>query len=451
MTFQEKKAKLQEDLATAAQTGAAVGLQKNTSNLFRHRDTSQTKKLDVRHFNNVIGVDVQSMEADVEGMTTYEELVRVCLRSHVMPTVVPELKTITIGGALTGVGIESSSFKFGLVHETITEMEVLLGDGQIVIATATNDYSDLFYGFANSYGTLGYVLRLKVKVVPVKPYVRIEHTKYNDTATYFIDLEQAVLSARESGSYDFVDGSIFSSSEMYITKARFVDEAEWVSDYTGQKMYFRSIQKKSVDYVKVKDYIWRWDTDWFWCSKHFGVQNPLIRLFIPKKYLRSSTYWKIRAWANESRLFALLRMFQKKYTESVIQDVEIPIEHCAEFMHFFHEEIGIKPVWACPTMAYDGSKTFTMYPMDPKKLYINFGFWDVVSSKEHHEPGYFNRLIEKKVRELNGKKSLYSDSFYTEEEFWSLYDKTRYDALKKKYDAAKRFKNLYEKCVVNKK
>ncbi len=50
------------------------------------------------------------------------------------------------------------------------------------------------------------------------------------------------------------------------------------------------------------------------------------------------------------------------------------------------------------------------------------------------EEGHYNRLIEAKVSELHGKKGLYSDSFYTAEEFWNIYDKKAYDALKQKYD-----------------
>ena len=54
-------------------------------------------------------------------------------------------------------------------------------------------------------------------------------------------------------------------------------EVPSVSDYTYMDIYYRSIQRKSEDWLTAKDYIWRWDTDWFWCSKHFYVQKPGIR------------------------------------------------------------------------------------------------------------------------------------------------------------------------------
>jgi hypothetical protein len=45
-------------------------------------------------------------------------------------------------------------------------------------------------------------------------------------------------------------------------------------------------------------------------------------------------------------------------------------------------------------------------------------------------PGHFNRLIERKLSELGGIKSLYSDSFYEPDKFWSIFDKATYDRLK---------------------
>ncbi len=70
------------------------------------------------------------------GMTTYEDLVAATLRHGLMPLVVPQLKTITLGGAVSGLGIESSSLRSGMPHESVLEMEILTGDGQVVTARA---------------------------------------------------------------------------------------------------------------------------------------------------------------------------------------------------------------------------------------------------------------------------------------------------------------------------
>jgi hypothetical protein len=102
-------------------------------------------------------------------------------------------------------------------------------------------------------------------------------------------------------------------------------------------------------------------------------------------------------------------------------------------------------VWICPVRAYEKNVKFDLYSFDPEKLYINFGFWSSVSTEK--EKGHYNRLVEAKVSELGGKKGLYSDAFYTEEEFWKIYDKPSYDAVKQKYDPQKKLKTLFEKSV----
>jgi hypothetical protein len=71
-----------------------------------------------------------------------------------------------------------------------------------------------------------------------------------------------------------------------------------------------------------------------------------------------------------------------------------------------------------------------------------------VSERAAHPRGYRNRLIEAKVRELGGLKSLYSDSYYTEDEFWSIFDRDAYRALKARYDRRGALGDLYMKCVL---
>src|SRR3954470_24515766 len=128
--YQQKKESLAAQLRAAQ---GPVALQKETSNLFRDRAAAPRRRLDVRNFKDVIDVNQDCLEC--EGMITYEALVDACLPHGVMPSVVPQLKTITLGGALAGVGIESSSHRHGLVHESVLEIDVLLGDGRVVTCT----------------------------------------------------------------------------------------------------------------------------------------------------------------------------------------------------------------------------------------------------------------------------------------------------------------------------
>ena len=92
---------------------------------------------------------------------------------------------------------------------------------------------------------------------------------------------------------------------------------------------------------------------------------------------------------------------------------------------------------------------FPLYPLAPDTLYVNFGFWDVVRRREPFPSGHHNRLVEHKVAELNGIKSLYSESYYEPENVLAPLRRGRpIRALKSKYDPDGAFKDLYQKCVL---
>src|SRR5580692_2717425 len=101
--YRERSQRLRAEYA-ARPGNEPVRLAKKTSNLFRPRAGAHNG-LDVAAFDGVIDIDVANRWVDVQGMTTYEHLVDAVLPLGLMPLVVPELKTITVGGAVTGLGI----------------------------------------------------------------------------------------------------------------------------------------------------------------------------------------------------------------------------------------------------------------------------------------------------------------------------------------------------------
>ena len=434
--------RLRAALAGERAAGGGLQLAKSTSNLFRDRGGATARRLDVRDLDHVLRVDTPAGWVDAEGMTPYDVLSDACLARGTMPAVVPQLKSITLGGALAGVGIEATSFRHGLVHDTAREFDVLTGDGAVVTATPDNECADLFFGFPNSYGTLGYALRVRAATVPVKPYVDIEHRRFTRAEEFFAQL--AGLCASDA---DFIDGVVFGAGEMFINLARFVDQAPYTSDYTFERIYYRSIREREVDYLTTRDYLWRWDTDWFWCSKNVGAQNAWLRRLYGRSRLNSRTYQRIMRLNSRVGLMRKLERFSGWQRESIIQDVDIPTQHAAEFLAFYLREIGILPVWICPVGATPDADRFSLFAR-AKKLYVNFGFWDVKRTRQKHPPGHFNRLIERKVIELDGIKSLYSDSYFSPEEFAAAYGGETYRRLKARYDPHARLGDLYAKCVL---
>jgi hypothetical protein len=267
------------DSYDAIPTGEPVRLAKRTTNLFRRREAIG-HGLDVTGLDGVIEVIRDSADgpiAEVQGMCTYEELVNATLSYGLIPYVVPQLRTITLGGAVTGLGIESTSFRNGLPHESVLEMDVFTGAGEVV---TTRPGEELFNAFPNSYGSLGYATRLRIRLESAPPYVALRHVRYDDAGLLAEAIEEIVDTRAYGGErVDGLDGVAFGPGEYHLTVARWTDdlEAGEPSDYTGQQVYYRSIRERETDLLTMHDYLWRWDTDWFWCSGAFGAQHPLMR------------------------------------------------------------------------------------------------------------------------------------------------------------------------------
>ncbi|MGI9155864.1 MAG: FAD-binding oxidoreductase, partial [Marmoricola sp.] len=332
----------------AIPAGAQVRLAKKTSNLFRPRAEPTAPGLDVSGLGGVIEIDPVARTADVQGMCTYEHLVEVTLEHGLMPLVVPQLRTITLGGAVTGLGIESTSFRNGLPHESVLEMEVFTGAGEVVTATATNEHARLFETFPNSYGSLGYATRLRIELEPLAPLVSLRHVRFHDVAL----LAKTVAEVTETREYDGrrvdgMDGVVFAPGEAYLTLATWTELAEagvstslagargstagMVSDHTGDAIFFRSIQQRETDLLTGYDYLWRWDTDWFWCSGAFGLQNPNIRRFWPRRWRRSDVYHRLVGLDTRFGIVDKLdRRAGRPQRERVVQDVEVAGETLEE-------------------------------------------------------------------------------------------------------------------------
>ncbi len=437
----------------AIPAGAPVRLAKRTSNLFRPRAATDAPGLDVSGLDGVIALDVLARTADVQGVCTYEHLVDATLPHGLIPKVVPQLRTITLGGAVTGLGIEATSFRSGLPHESVLEMDVFTGAGEVVTCRPGPDgqHGDLFDTFPNSYGSLGYATRLRIELEAVPAYVSLRHVRFDDAAL----LAKSVAEITEAGTYDGVrvdglDGVAFAPGEYYLTLATWTDAGGPTSDYAGQQVYYKSIQERGsagsgTDLLTMYDYLWRWDTDWFWCSGAFGAQHPLVRQVWPRRWRRSDVYHRLlgldRRFSIADRLD---RRAGRPLRERVIQDVEVPVERLPDFLEWFDEAVGMRPVWLCPLVA---KRPWPTYPLAPGEVYVNVGFWGTVHVGPEAPEGPRNRAIEAKVHELGGHKSLYSEAFYDRDTFDELYDGDNLAAVKGRYDPQDRLTSLYDKAV----
>ena len=431
---------------------ATVRLAKPTSNLFRARAKNTVKGLDTSGLTGVIAVDPDARTADVAGMCTYEDLVAATLPYELAPLVVPQLKTITLGGAVTGLGIESTSFRNGLPHESVLEMDILTGTGDVLTASP-DQHGDLFRAFPNSYGTLGYSVRLKIELEPVKPFVALRHLRFGSLHNMVATMDRIIETGGLDGApIDYLDGVVFSANESYLC----VGVQTSTPDRSATTPVSRStIAPSSTMTARSMTGSPFTTTSGGGTPTGSGVRGRsaprtrCIRRFWPRRYRRSSFYWKLIGYDHRFNIADRIEMRNgRPPRERVVQDVELPIERTAEFLGWFLDNVPIDPLWLCPLRLRD-DRDWPLYPLRPHHTYVNVGFWSSVPVGPDwpSEEGHTNKLIEREVRELDGHKSLYSDAFYSPDEFDELYGGETYKTVKKTYDPDSRLLDLYAKAV----
>lgn len=411
------------------------------SNLFRyHPRTPAGRRLSLSEFDGVIHLDAGRRQLDVEGLATQETIVAHCLPQGLLPLVTPELRHITIGGATVGIGIESSGFRHGFVHDALVEADVLLPGGEVVTCSRDNEHADLFRALPNSYGTLGYILRARIALQPASPFVHLAVRRYGDADEYL----EAMREATTHDDVDFVEGLFLEDGRFFLMVGRFRDDVPALDDIVRRHVFWKLVTERSDIFLRTKDYIFRYDYDWFWNVPDTGPY-ALFRRLAPRSWRNSGFYTRYAAC--KRKLTEFLPGDSGEDTEPLIQDWEVPWRHAGELVRFCLEnvELGGRPWAALPIRP---ASRPTLYPVEPGELLFNLGCYCQVRKPAGMGPYHYTRIMDRKCFELGGIKMLYSSTFIDEPAFDARFNGDAYRALKRKYDPEGRAPTLFEKVAV---
>lgn len=442
MSTPTEYARKKAELVRSWRTGAGqLRLAKSTiSNLFRYKPRGKAdRRISLGQFNDVISLDAANQCLEVEGLATFETIVTYCLRHGFLPLVCPELKHITVGGATVGIGIESTCFRHGFVHDALIEADVLLPSGRVVTCTADNEHSDLFHALPNSYGTLGYILRAKIRLEPAKPCVELTISRFDDAASYL----DAMRAASERDDVDFVEGLFYEDGRFFLKCGRLVDAVESTDDILREHIYYKLVETRETIRLRTKDYIFRYDPEWFWNIPETPFYD-WFRRFAPARFRNSSFY--TRHVAREAKLKSFLGR-KPADTEPLIQDWEVPWDGAQALIETCLKEVDLdgRPWAALPIKT---PRQPTLYPLEANALYFNLGCYCQVRRPEGKPPYYYTRVMDDKCFELGGIKMLYSSTFLDKEEFDRRFNGEAYAVLKAKYDPEGNAPTLFDKVAM---
>ncbi|WP_051237712.1 FAD-binding oxidoreductase [Lacticigenium naphthae] len=410
---------------------AYLKLKKKTVSHMVPKPESKTytdEKLDISDFDEILSIDQRNRICVAEPGVTFEKLVEATLKHDLIPAVVSELKTITIGGAVAGCSIESMSYKVGGFHDNCLEYEVVTAKGEVLNCTPDNENSLLFQMIHGTFGTLGIITKLTFKLLPAKPFVRVVYERFENLDDY----KKAIWEHFENKDLDFMDGIIHSPDLFILSKGYLVDEAPYTHNYDWTRIYYTSTAERSEDYLTTPDYFFRYNK---------GVTNVH-----PKTRLLRFLFGRIMNANTTLRMATILRRFIPSKLIPVTVDTFIPFSKIEEFMDWYIKEIDHFPLWCVP------------YRIVHKYEWISEDFFDNVTDElfldiaiygmRIKNSEFYYKIIEDKLTEINAIKTLISTNLYSKNEFWNVWNKENYEIVKKRTDPDNIFRDLYDKTCL---
>ena len=302
-----------------------------------------------------IEVDPAARTADVQGMCTYEDLVDATLPARPDPARRARSCARSRSAARSpGSGIESTSFRNGLPHESVLEMDVLTGAGEVVTATPGDEHAASTPSptptarWATPPGCGSSSSRCR-------PYVALRHVRFDDAGAAGQD-RRARSSRPASGTASgstALDGVAFEPGEFYLTLARWTDRARAAatSDYTGQQVYYRSLQQRETDLLTM-------------LRLPVALGHRLVLVLAAPSAPSTRVVRRLwpRRWRRSRRLPPAGRPRPPLRHRRPARPARRPARSASgwsrtsrsrstgspEFLDWFDDEVGMRPVWLCP-------------------------------------------------------------------------------------------------------
>lgn len=394
-----------------------------------------------------IRCDFKSRRAIVGAKVTMEQLADALLPQGWMPPVVPEFKGITVGGAIAGAAIESSSGLYGQFNDRCLAYKIW--NGKEAVEASREKNSDLFYGVSGAYGALGSILEAEIELIPAPGFMELFYESFSK-----LDVAIEAMARSEVP----VEGLVFSEHRIVLVYAKPIDKAfagklprlnlsstysEWFYSHVDAIVKDKN---SHVESIAIKDYLFRHDRGAFWMAG-YGLYLPVLANYLLHKWGCPShsllphvkpknpgfLYRALFGWFLDSQsLYKSLHKGGESFFERkvVVQDFYIPKTAALKWIKYVLNNYQITPLWICPVLSTDKPQIFSPHRTKKKELMFDIGVYGIPFGCSASD---VVKDLEGKTVEVGGKKMLYSQNYYSVEEFWEIYSKKEYDVLRAKY------------------
>jgi len=437
-------AKISADVRSQAKDGGLFTSRPDRERISSRIMPPRKRTVDTSQLKNIIEVDTERGVVHVEPRLRMVELSHYLLRQGYTVPCVPELDDLTVGGLLMGCGIESTSWKYGMFNEICNAYELVSCTGEVLHVTPESD-KELFYTLPWSHGTHGILVAATLRIIPAKPFVKLELTHCADRDTLCEKLQNAVA----AGDHEFVEGLAFNPKSAVVMKGSFADAPKGDSPVLSlgrwyDRWFFKQVEelKNGQVYMRTDEYLHRHSKSIFWELSYLQPwgNTPLFRYLL--------------GWVNPLNI-ALVKSYQPEFTMryycdvNVIQDYLVPITELKPMLDLGDEALGVYPIWLCPYLNKHHEVVSIHHPHSKDKdvMYIDVGYYGLPSVRGFDMKSALRR-IEEWLIPRRGFVMLYALHTLNCEGLRKMFNLDVYERVRARMGSAAIFPTIDEKVKV---
>lgn len=163
-------------------------------------------QIDAQSLSTIHRIDADSAWVDMG--VTWARLVDAALPHGLTVPALTDYLHLSIGGTVSVGGVGASVQRYGLQSDIVTEIEIVTGRGDVLLASRTRN-RDLFEAALAGAGQAGVITKLRVQLVPAKSTAVITSLFYADVQDYVSD-QKALMAG---GLYDHHSGEVIRNAD----------------------------------------------------------------------------------------------------------------------------------------------------------------------------------------------------------------------------------------------
>jgi len=428
-------------------------------------DKTQYFPIDVSPLDSILHIDKEQGVLYAESQVTTGTMASTLAPLRLMPLVVPELKDFTCAGLLNGQGIQTTSHRYGCFTNSVLAFQIVLGDGS-VLNCSDSENEELFSAVFASWGTLGFVTAVAIKLMPCCQYVRSTYFHFENIDDYIAAFRAAI------DSCTFMDGVVYTPSSYVLILGEFTEEKDdlpaydpWDLEHQGSEWYYQHAlsifqdpvfastapeacllleTQKKADCVR-QDVI---ETVRFMSRSHRGLWW-LIQSFCDNSWFLTKTRWG-RASVDKIVEKASSRPQVKPATLQpherercfVLQDIGIALDRLKEGIEFVQKTLCVYPIWngAIKVTGKLTTERTNFSKLKPPPYLVDIGIWG-----EPKVPDFRAARDVRAVQKFLGFPSFWGVSYYSKDELQEFFDFDRFNRVRQECKAEGVFPNLMDK------